>query len=773
MLFSNKVLSEQKFTFPAKAPYVADIKQKLGAIFKEYNFSYKDMNNMMVVLDEACSNIIKHAYKGAEGDIDFEVQVKEKGVYITIIDHGQSFNWKSFRTPNLNHYVDIGKKGGLGVWIIRKLTDKSDYNITPRGNELTLVKYHSKPSILNRFLAIFSTGRGIKEKFALATTMFIIILMGGIYWYFLQHERQVLKEKYILNSAETVRSVGQYAKDRMIKGNALPIIKLVQQIKKNTENVREVMVIDNTGKIIAHSDVQKLYTKFEMKDTVTGSRAVSDVQLVTFKDVRGEGYRLIEPITYQNIDIGEVHIVIGAEDARRVMEGKKANIIFVTLVVFALSVLGIYMLLGVIMKPLMQLKDGVIAIGEGRLDHKIELDGKDEFTDIANAFNDMANKFKGVQAELVEQEKVQKEIQVAKEIQTTLLPKDLPETEGFDIASFYRAARDVGGDYYDVMKVGPGLIGVIVADVSGKGVPGSLVMTITRTVVRLVANQNRSAKNVLVKVNNFVKEDMKKGMFVTAFYLVLDSLSRKINFACAGHDPLLIYRAKEDKVYWVKPKGFPLGISLPDDDLFRTVMAEETIKLQKDDLLLIYTDGVTEAMNGKREQFGEQRFVEAVKKYGKLTSREFIANLEEELKNFTQGYPQNDDITLVAVKEKKSESMVLNKAGKDIERLKKKGMTGKEIEKKLGINIQAFDKLNKKRKEKGREKEGIKFLTFEQKKDLMKYILEKPEEGVRYYTEQLSEKYKTAIDSKLIKNELKRTYLATVEARKTYSQDRK
>jgi len=599
------------------------------------------------------------------------------------------------------------------------------------------------------------------------------MLMGAIYWYFLQHERDVLKEKYILNSAEIVKSLGQYSKERMIKGNTLPIIKLVQQIKKNTENVREVFVMDKTGKIIAHSDVQKLYTKFEMREKVTGSSALAGVQRITFKDENGEGYRLIETITFQNVDIGEAHIVIGAEDAKKVMAGKKANILIVTLVVFALSVLGIYILLGLIMKPLMQLKDGVIAIGEGRLDHKIELDGKDEFTDIANAFNDMAKKFKGVQAELVEQEKVQKEIQVAKEIQTTLLPKDLPETEGFDIASFYRAARDVGGDYYDVMKVGPGLIGVIVADVSGKGVPGSLVMTITRTVVRLVANQNRSAKNVLVKVNNFVKEDMKKGMFVTAFYLVLDSLSRKINFACAGHDPLLIYRAKEDKVYWVKPKGFPLGISLPDDELFRTVMAEENVKLQKDDLLLIYTDGVTEAMNGKREQFGEQRFVEAVKKYGKLTSREFISNLETELKNFTQGYPQNDDITLVAVKEKKSENMVLNKTGKSIEKLKKAGMTGKEIEKKLGIKIDVFDKLNRLRKEKGKVKETIKFLTFEQKKDLMKFIIEKPEESISYYTQQLSAKYNTSIDTKLIKNELKRTYLSTVEARITYAQDRK
>ncbi|HRU40009.1 MAG TPA: SpoIIE family protein phosphatase, partial [Candidatus Goldiibacteriota bacterium] len=421
----------------------------------------------------------------------------------------------------------------------------------------------------------------------------------------------------------------------------------LKEIKANNENIDSVFLLNPEGRVIAHNNSSFLYEEYEARGVVKEQRYVNGTMILQYPG----RYELVEPVNFKGTDIGEVRLLITAKGMSRVMAAKQVNLLLVGLVVFAIAILGVYWLLGLITKPMEVLREGVMAIGDGRLEHRIEIDGEDEFSQIAKAFNDMAGKFKGAQESLIEQEKIQKEIAVAKEIQHTLLPKEMPETEGFDIASLYRSAKEVGGDYYDIMKVGQNLIGVVVADVSGKGVPGSLVMTITRTVMRLTAIQNKSAKSVLTKVNNFVKEDMKKGMFVTAFYLVLDSVTREINFASAGHDPLILYRAKEDKCYYVKPKGFPLGISLPEEDLFRKVMVEERLKLQKDDLLCVYTDGIIEAMNGKREIFGEKRFMECIRKYGKLSSAEFIEKLDAEIKEFTQGYPQNDDITIVVIKE--------------------------------------------------------------------------------------------------------------------------
>ncbi len=764
----EKEVEKESFTYPASINSIPEIKQKITDICKRNGFSYRDLNNIIIVIDEACSNIIKHAYKDMPpGDISVEIKVTNRGIYITLIDKGRSFDWNKFKTPDLNYYVSIGKKGGLGVWIIRKLTDKSSYRVTPRGNELTLVKYHSALTITERILRFATRTKSIREKFVFATTTFIIILFFGIYIYFVFNQRETLKEKFIMYNTDIVKSIAQSSKERIIRANYLSLIKIFKEIKKNNENIDSIMLLNSEDRIIAHDNAQYLYTEFESRGNVEKEYYVNNTLVLKYKD----RYELVEPVIFQNNELGEVRLIISQKNIDRVMASKQINIIIVSLFIFILVAIGIYYLLGLIIKPIQVLHEGVLKIGEGKLDHRIEIEGEDEFSQIAKAFNDMAVKFKGAQESLIEQERIQKEIQVAKEIQHTLLPKVVPEAEGFDIASLYRSAKEVGGDYYDIIKVGPNLIGVIVADVSGKGVPASLVMTITRTVVRLISIQNKSAKSVLTKVNNFVKEDMKKGMFVTCFYLVLDSITRRINFASAGHDPLILFRAKENKVYYIKPKGFPLGISLNDDSLFKNVMVEEELKLQKDDMIVVYTDGITEAMNGKRELFGEKRFVECIKKYGKLTANEFIDNLDREIKEFTQGYPQNDDITIVAIKEKKTDTAMLNKLQREIEKLRKKRMTAKQIQKKLGVDLRALKELKKEKQEKGKEK--LRFLTVEQKKELMQLVIEHPEWGLSNYEKAMQLKFGEIVTGKLINSELKRVNLLTVERRIKYSKERK
>lgn len=769
-MFSNKILATYKFVYPAKIIYLEEVKQKFTQICRENNFSYKDLNNIIIVIDEACANIIKHAYAEKEGDMEFEVTIREKGMYIVVIDHGKSFNWHAFKTPDLNQYVNIGKKGGLGLWIIRKLTDKSDYKITERGNELHLVKYYSKPSITQR-IASFLISKGIKEKFIIGTSVFIFFIILGIYVYFIRHERISLKEKFISYNVELIKGIAGSSTDRLIKRNYLELIKLLNQIIENNTGLSEIFVLNKNQIIVAHNNPSELYKKFERKEKILSAQKKNNINIFKVQKEKKYFYDIFGDINFNNEKIGEVHIIIGKEKIDKVMASRRLNIILITLLVLTICVMGIYFLITMIIKPLEILRQGVIAIGEGRLEHRIEIEGEDEFSQIAKAFNEMASKFKGVQESLLEQEKLQREIQVAKEIQHTLLPKNIPKAEGFDIASLYRSAKEVGGDYYDIFSVGKNLIGVIVADVSGKGVPGSLVMTIARTSIRLIAQENKSAKSVLVKVNNFIKEDMKKGMFVTAFYLVLDSFTRTINFASAGHDPLILYRAKENKVYYVKPKGFPLGISLPDDELFRKVMVEEKVKLEKDDMLVVYTDGVTEAMNGKRELFSEKRFIDFIKTNGKLTPAEFIEKLDNEIKEFTQGYPQSDDITVVAIKEKKTDSSVLRTIENKIKKLKQKRMRIKDIEKVLGIDIDMFKQIKKEKKQK--IKKEIRFLTFEQKKELMNLIVKYPDWGIAKYAEDLSQKYNIEINEKLIHNELKRINLVTKEARIKYANERK
>jgi transposase len=141
-------------------------------------------------------------------------------------------------------------------------------------------------------------------------------------------------------------------------------------------------------------------------------------------------------------------------------------------------------------------------------------------------------------------------------------------------------------------------------------------------------------------------------MFVTMFYVVLDSVNRVVTYASAGHNPMILYRGGSDATYFLKPKGIPVGIDVPDAELFKRTISVERLTLKQDDLLVIYTDGITEAMNPFREQFGEPRLLAAIKRYGHLPAREFAESIDKEIHEFTLGAAQNDDITLVAIREK-------------------------------------------------------------------------------------------------------------------------
>jgi transposase len=303
----------------------------------------------------------------------------------------------------------------------------------------------------------------------------------------------------------------------------------------------------------------------------------------------------------------------------------------------------------------------------------------------------------------------------------------------------YRSAKEVGGDYYDFFWVDPTTVGIVVADVSGKGVPGSLVMTMIRTAMRLEARLNKSARDVLGRVNQHVTADMKKGMFVTMFYVILDSRRRIINFSSAGHNPMILYRGRKKEIYYLKPKGFPLGISLPDANQFRNTLALQKIALEKDDMLVVYTDGITEAMNPQKQQFGEDRLIKAIKENARLTPAEFVNELNRRIAEFVQGAEQNDDITVVAIKEKMKAENVLYKARRKLfDLVSREGLSVVEACHRLNMPTSQYYRLKRLVRRQGKaalrpvHKRGsslIVELTNDQKRAVLRVVKDHPEFG--------------------------------------------
>ncbi len=244
------------------------------------------------------------------------------------------------------------------------------------------------------------------------------------------------------------------------------------------------------------------------------------------------------------------------------------------------------------------------------------------------------------EVEAQERERMQQELQVARLIQQTLLPKELPELPGWEVAAHYQPAQAVGGDFYDFIQLPGGQLGIIVGDVTDKGVPAALVMATTRSILRAACQQLDSPGQVLARVNDLLHPDIPPNMFVTCLYAVLDPAGGTLSYANAGHN--LPYHRSEDGAAELRATGMPLGC-MPG-----MTYEEKSVTLAPGDSVLFHSDGLVEAHNAQREMFGFPRLMGLVAKHP--GGARLVDHLLAELEYFVgPDYEQEDDITLVTL----------------------------------------------------------------------------------------------------------------------------
>ncbi len=238
---------------------------------------------------------------------------------------------------------------------------------------------------------------------------------------------------------------------------------------------------------------------------------------------------------------------------------------------------------------------------------------------------------------------LQQELDVSSNMQKSILPTVFPESEKYEIQASMTPAREVGGDFYDVIRLKNNTIGLVIADVSGKGVPAALFMMICRTLMKSVAIGLHSPEKVLREANTILLEENESCMFVTVFYAVFDPESGRLCYANGGHNPPVRIKAGGGSELLPVESGIALGVA-PD-----ATFHEQEITLAPGDALLLYTDGVTEAMNEKGELFGEQRLLSAMSAVAAEQSRQLTKQLITEVLRFADTAPQADDITCLSL----------------------------------------------------------------------------------------------------------------------------
>ncbi|MCA2004430.1 MAG: SpoIIE family protein phosphatase [Ignavibacterium sp.] len=247
--------------------------------------------------------------------------------------------------------------------------------------------------------------------------------------------------------------------------------------------------------------------------------------------------------------------------------------------------------------------------------------------------------------EALEKQKLEEELEFAREIQQNLLPSQIPETSNFDIAAINLPSKQVGGDYFDIIKVDEGKYIIAIADVSGKGIPASLLMANMQAFLQVISKQKIDIATATGLINDLITSNTSDGRFITFFWALLDDNEKKLTYVNAGHNPPILIR--DNQIIRLSEGGIILGV-------MKTIMPynSNSIQLQSGDKIIMFTDGVSEAMNPYSEEFSENRLEQLALTTSNYPSGETLQKIKTEIEQFAQGAPQSDDLTMMIIRVK-------------------------------------------------------------------------------------------------------------------------
>jgi len=341
----------------------------------------------------------------------------------------------------------------------------------------------------------------------------------------------------------------------------------------------------------------------------------------------------------------DMSLVIELVYSGALLQEKLRHVLFLHVLIGSIAVgMGVVLAYGtsrLLTRPIKDIIEDVDTIARGDLDHPVRGMQNPEFTSLENSITTMIQRIRDYSQE-IEREKA--ELQIAATIQLSFLPRSLPRVEGYDIAAASLPAREVGGDFYDLIDLGAGKTGFVIADVAGKGVPAALFMVLSRTTVRFSMQKTGGVSRAMADANRMISADADQGMFVTLFFGILDPRSGVFRYANAGHNPPLHYHAATGEITHLRVTGMAIGVD--SDQEYR----EDMVTLLQGDILVFYTDGVVEAINIQEEAFGEERLHGVIRRSCHLSAAGLLQEMHEQVQVFVGGAPQFDDITLMVLK---------------------------------------------------------------------------------------------------------------------------
>jgi sigma-B regulation protein RsbU (phosphoserine phosphatase) len=357
------------------------------------------------------------------------------------------------------------------------------------------------------------------------------------------------------------------------------------------------------------------------------------------------------------LSIGELYERISSAQGR-VSRSSSQALLLILFIIGGLFILIEVMALGTglalaksITGSVHELFTGTERVRHGDFTHKIAVTAQDQLGELAQSFNSMTASIEDLLREAAEKKRLEEELRIAREIQMSLLPQGALHMPGLSITALCVPAREVGGDYYDLLPMDEHRLGVLIADVSGKGTSAALYMAELKGLMLSLGQIHTSPRALLIAADRAMAGNLDARSFITMTYAIIDLRERTMTYARAGHTPLM-YLPGDDapgrrRVRILTPDGMVLGLQLDAGNLFERLLEEQTIPLHDGDLFVFYTDGISEAMNEADDCFGDERLGRILEEHADLPSEELRERVLREIAAFAGAAPQHDDMTMI------------------------------------------------------------------------------------------------------------------------------
>ncbi len=644
---ARRAVKEVNAEFLAEERFLDSLQQIAREASAAAGLSRKETNAIALAIEEGATNIIRHAYLYETGTIRLRIVIYPTRIVYSLIDSGRSFQPPGSASIDLQKLVDSGRRGGLGFYMIQKIMDDVEYLSAGTTNELRMTKrlavwQDENPPLFRRL-------KSLRARFSIYTVVIVAVIIGAAYYFVSERTTDSLYEH--LNNVVTALSttIARQAEGYMLNRRAdVEFDDLIVSYLRSNPDLQQVVLTDSANLIIAHSDdirnIRLPYTAPSEADP----EAFDIVQALEGADER---YYLSMPIVSGDRQIGGVHVIFTSNSLRAQLAEAQTRVLILIGILGLIGIVGVYILSNTFVTPIVKISRRLRRFTAGDVTTELPLEGSDEFFEISSALNDMMNRIDRDRKAAIERERMAQEIELTSQIQQMLLPGKLPPVSGLELESYYRAASIVGGDLYDLFEVSDGQYGWLVADVAGKGLPASMVMSMLRTVLQIQARRARSPREALIHVDGYLQDNLPRGMFITVLLGFYHPITRRLRVVSAGHNPLLIYSQAERALQRVNPGGMPLGVPVDSSTMFADRLEEASLQLDPGDVFFAYSDGVTEAVNREGTQFGMNRLIAVFERYRQQGWPSDIADvrdsLVEELDGFTGFTRQQDDITFI------------------------------------------------------------------------------------------------------------------------------